>query len=98
MNIRETALAALEPVGEFNAPRANTARASCGNEAKRKLLPELAVQIIDHARQQCRVTMGDTIKVTGASRNTLKEHFRHLLDQGRFEKHGAGKGTSYVLS
>ena len=35
-------------------------------------LPELAVQIVDHARQHGRVTMGDMIKVTGASRNTLK--------------------------
>ena len=61
-------------------------------------LPELAVQIIDHARQHGRVTMGDIIKLTGASRNTLKEHFRHLLEQGHLEKHGAGKGTWYVLS
>jgi len=61
-------------------------------------LPELAVQIIDHARQHGRVTMGDIVKVTGASRNTLKEHFRHLLEQGHLEKHGVGKGTWYVLS
>jgi Fic family protein len=61
-------------------------------------LPELAVQIIDHARQHGRVTMGDIIKLTGASRNTLKEHFRHLLEQGHLDKHGAGKGTWYVLS
>jgi Fic family protein len=61
-------------------------------------LPELAVQIIDHARQHGRVTMGNIVKVTGASRNTLKEHFRHLLAQGHLEKHGVGKGTWYVLS
>jgi Fic family protein len=61
-------------------------------------LPELAVQIIDHARQHGRVTMGDIVKVTGASRNTLKEHFRHLRVQGHLEKHGVGKGTWYVLS
>jgi len=60
-------------------------------------LPELAVQIVDHARQHGRVTMGDMIKVTGASRNTLKDHFRHLLEQGHLVKHGAGKGTWYVL-
>jgi Fic family protein len=61
-------------------------------------LPELAVQIIDHARQHGRVTMGDIVKVTGASRNTLKEHFRYLLEQRHLEKHGVGKGTWYVLS
>ena len=60
-------------------------------------LPELAVQIVDHARQHGRVTMGDIIKVTGASRNTLKDHFRHLLEQGHLVKYGAGKGTWYVL-
>jgi Fic family protein len=60
-------------------------------------LPELAVQIVDHARQHGRVTMGDMIKVTGASRNTLKDHFRHLLEQGHLVKHGAGKGTWYIL-
>lgn len=60
-------------------------------------LPELAVQIIDHARQHGRVTMGGIIKVTGASRNTLKEHFRHLLEQGHVVKHGTGKGTWYSL-
>ena len=61
-------------------------------------LPELAVAIIDHARQHGRVTMGGIIKVTGASRNTLKEHFRHLLEQGHLVKQGAGKGTWYALS
>ena len=60
-------------------------------------LPELAVTIIDHARQHGRVTMGDIIKVTGASRNTLKEHFRHLLEHGHLVKHGTGKGTWYAL-
>ena len=60
-------------------------------------LPELAVQIIDQARQHGRVTMGSIIKLTGGSRNTLKEHFRHLVAQGYLAKHGSGKGTWYVL-
>lgn len=55
------------------------------------------MQIIEHARQHGRVTMGGIIKVTGASRNTLKEHFRHLLEQGHVVKHGTGKGTWYSL-
>ena len=41
--------------------------------------------------------MSYIIKVTGTSRNTLKEHFRHLLEQGHLVKHGAGKGTWYAL-
>jgi Fic family protein len=60
-------------------------------------LPDLAVQIVDHARQHGRVTMGDMVRVTGASRNTLKEHFRRLLAQGHLVRHGAGKGSWYGL-
>ncbi len=60
-------------------------------------LPELSVQIVDHARQHGRVTIGDMIRITGTSRNTLKEHFRRLLAQGHIVRHGAGKGTWYAL-
>lgn len=60
-------------------------------------LPDLAVQIVDHARQHGRVSMGDVIKITGASRNTLKEHFRRLVEQGHLAQHGSGKGTWYAL-
>lgn len=60
-------------------------------------LPELAVQIVDHARQHGRVTIGDMIRVTGASRNTLKEHFRRLVALGHLEQHGTRKGTWYGL-
>jgi hypothetical protein len=34
---------------------------------------------------------------TGASRNTLKEHFKKLLMQGHLARHGAGKATWYSL-
>ncbi len=61
-------------------------------------LPDLAVQIVDHARQHGRVTMGDMVRITSASRNTLKEHFRRLLEQGHLVRHGAGKGSWYGLS
>jgi Fic family protein len=60
-------------------------------------LPDLAVQIIDHSRKHGRVTMGDMVRVTGASRNTLKEHFRRLLGQGHLVRHGVGKGSWYAL-
>lgn len=60
-------------------------------------LPELAVQIVDHVRQHGRVTIGEAIRVTGASRNTLKEHFRRLVQQGQLRQHGTGKGTWYAL-
>jgi Fic family protein len=60
-------------------------------------LPELAVQIMEQAKQHGRVTIGDMIRVTGTSRNTLKEHFRRLVDQGNLIMHGTGKGSWYSL-
>jgi Fic family protein len=60
-------------------------------------LPELAAQIIDEARNRGRVTIGDMIRATGASRNTLKEHFRRLLEQGHIVRHGNGKATWYAV-
>lgn len=60
-------------------------------------LPELAVRIVDHARQHGRVTIGDMIRVTCASRNTLKEHFRRLVALGHLKQHGVRKGTWYAL-
>lgn len=60
-------------------------------------LPELAVQIIDYARNHGRVTIGEMVSITGASRNTLKEHFRRLVEKRHLVRHGAGKGSWYSL-
>ena len=51
-------------------------------------LPDLAVQILDHARDHGRVTIADAVAITGASRNTLKQHFRTLRERGLFALHG----------
>jgi len=60
-------------------------------------LPELAVVILDYARDHGRVTMGTMIQATGASRNTLKEHFRHLVKKRLLVQHGGGRSTWYGL-
>lgn len=60
-------------------------------------LPELAAEIIDQARQHGRVTNGEMVTMTGASRNTLKVHFRRLVEQGHLNRHGTGKGSWYAL-
>jgi Fic family protein len=60
-------------------------------------LPELALQILDQARDHGRVTMGNMVRLTGASRNTLKEHFRKLVENGQLLRHGIGKGSWYTL-
>ena len=60
-------------------------------------LPSLSVQIVDHVRQHGRATMGEIIRFTGASRNTLKEHLAQLVDKRHLARHGTGKGTWYAL-
>lgn len=60
-------------------------------------LPELSLQIVELAREHGRVTMGDLIRLSGASRNTLKQHFRALVEQGHLAQHGSGRGVWYEL-
>lgn len=61
-------------------------------------LPNLSVRILDHAREHGRVSIGEIIKLTGISRNTLKQHFRQLVAKGHLTKHGGGRSTWYALS
>jgi hypothetical protein len=42
--------------------------------------------------------MGEMISLTQISRNTLKDHFRSLVEQRKIIRHGAGKGSWYELS
>lgn len=60
-------------------------------------LPELSFQIVEFAREHGRITMGDVIRLTGASRNTLKQHFRALVEQGHLNQYGSGRGVWYEL-
>lgn len=60
-------------------------------------LPALSLQIVELAREHGRVTMGDVIALTGASRNTLKQHFRTLVEQGHLNQRGSGRGVWYEL-
>ena len=60
-------------------------------------LPELSLQIVEFAREHGRVTIGDAIKLTGVSRNTLKPHFRNLVEHGHLNQRGSGRGVWYEL-
>jgi Fic family protein len=60
-------------------------------------LPELSLQIVEFAREHGRVTIGDAIKLTGVSRNTLKQHFRNLVERGHLNQHGGGRGVWYEI-
>lgn len=60
-------------------------------------LPELSLQIVEFAREHGRVTIGEAVKLTGSSRNTLKQHFRNLVEQGHLNQQGSGRGVWYEL-
>lgn len=60
-------------------------------------LPELSLQIVEFAREHGRITMGDAIRLAGGNRNTLKQHFRALVEQARLAQRGAGRGVWYEL-
>ena len=60
-------------------------------------MPELSLQIVELAREHGRVTMAEAIKLTGASRNTLTQHFRALVERGTLSQHGRGRGVWYDL-
>jgi Fic family protein len=60
-------------------------------------LPELSLRVLELARERGRVTIGEAARVTGTSRNTLKQHFRALVARGHLALHGAGRGAWYAL-
>lgn len=61
-------------------------------------LPELSAQILELCREHGRVTVADVVKVTGANRNTIKDHLKGLSNAGHIRQHGAGRGSWYGLS
>lgn len=60
-------------------------------------LPDLSVDILDLLRTRGRLTMSEAVDLTGASRNTLKLHFKALLERGLVELNGKGRGAWYSL-
>ena len=60
-------------------------------------LSELAVKILDYARDHGRVTSRDMVREAGASPNTLKATFASLVEKGLLARHGGGRSTWYSL-
>jgi Fic family protein len=60
-------------------------------------LPDLSLKVVEFAREHGRVTMSDALRLTGSNRNTLKKHFRTLVEQGHLSQQGAGRGAWYQL-
>jgi Fic family protein len=60
-------------------------------------LPDLSIQILDVLKDRGRLTIGEAVALTGANRNTLKPHFKNLLEKGLIELHGKGRGAWYGM-
>jgi Fic family protein len=60
-------------------------------------LPQHSLTIVEFVREHGRITIGEAISLTGASRNTLKQHFRALVERGHLNLQGSGRGAWYEL-
>ena len=60
-------------------------------------LPEISLHIVEFVREHGRITIGNAVKLTGVSRNTLKVHFRNLVQRGHLTQHCSGRGVWYEL-
>ena len=54
-------------------------------------LPDLSLQIVEFAREHGRITISQALKLSGANRNTLKQHLRALVEGGHIAQRGAGR-------
>jgi Fic family protein len=60
-------------------------------------LPELSARVVEIARSRGRLSVADVVTLTGANRNTVKQHLRRLVQGGQLALHGAGRGAWYAL-
>jgi Fic family protein len=61
-------------------------------------MPELSAMILELTREHGRVTVAEAVRVSGAGRNTVKDHLKALVEQGHLTLHGAGRGAWYGLA
>ncbi len=60
-------------------------------------LPDLSAKILELTRERGRITVAEATKLTGANRNTIKDHLSALTRAGHLLRHGKGRGTWYGL-
>ncbi len=60
-------------------------------------LPDLSLTILEFAKEHGRVSIGEIAELTGISKNTLKVHFRALVQKGFIEQKGGGRTSWYVI-
>ncbi|MFK3781186.1 Fic family protein [Agrobacterium sp. NPDC089420] len=61
-------------------------------------MPELSLTLLELAREHGRITVAEAARITDASRHTIKDHLKALVDQRHLVLHGAGRGAWYGLS
>jgi len=60
-------------------------------------LPQLALDIMELAKNEGQLTTGKILQATGANRSTVKKRISELLNANILQRHGKGKGTWYSL-
>lgn len=60
-------------------------------------IPPLSLQIIELIKNHGSISIGEAATTTGANRNTLKLHFRNLVNNGYLAKEGVGRGLRYRI-
>ena len=58
-------------------------------------LPELDEQLLQLVRQHGRLSLREALHLTRANRNTLKLHFRQLVQLRRLKLQGRGRSSWY---
>ncbi|MBT3219468.1 MAG: DUF977 family protein, partial [Proteobacteria bacterium] len=58
-------------------------------------LAPLSEKLVSIVRERGRVTVRDAQAVTGANRNTIKDHLSQLVQAGHLTRRGRGRGTWY---
>src|SRR5438105_5779301 len=54
-------------------------------------LPEHSLRILAHVREHARPSIGAVATLTGGSRSTLKQHFRHLGEKAYLSRQGGAR-------
>ncbi len=60
-------------------------------------MPRLSLQIIELIKSRGPTSIGEAVAATGANRNTVKLHFKNLVNDGHLEKEGVGRGMRYRM-
>jgi len=61
-------------------------------------LAPLSEKIMGIVREHGRVTVREATIITKANRNTIKEHFKQLINARLLTRHGQGRGSWYTLA